>query len=70
MSMNTASKAPITVIKVGTEFLTNFSHPKVAKLAADIAHVTREEIARVILVSSGAVGEGRKRLNVHTEASM
>lgn len=50
------------VVKIGTESLEDFEYShKVNKLIGDITQSIRDGI-RVILVSSGAVGFGRKTL--------
>ncbi len=49
------------IIKIGTESLANFeTSEKVNKLVRDIVEIMKHTQYRVLLVSSGAVGFGRK----------
>lgn len=58
------SMQPTIVVKIGTESLENFeTSQKVNKLVSDITQSIRDGV-RVILVTSGAVGFGRKTLGV------
>jgi len=54
------------VIKIGSSLVTNYGqgldHARLSSLAEQIAHL-REEEKTVVLVSSGAIAEGMKRLN-------